>query len=84
MCQNVILTDNGQNNCLVPLRNAGNIPITVDLQISKFCEFFEVLPSEISLQPGEDMKIKLILKSPIGSAMPSYERFHILFIVPFF
>ncbi|CAH1277142.1 CEP192 [Branchiostoma lanceolatum] len=41
----------------VPLKNAGNIPVTVDLSVAKQQDVFTLLPSTLTLHPGQQSEV---------------------------
>eukprot|EP00058_Branchiostoma_floridae_P008647 XP_002594135.1 hypothetical protein BRAFLDRAFT_68423 [Branchiostoma floridae] len=41
----------------VPLKNAGNIPVTVDLTVTKEQDVFTLLPSTLTLHPGQQSEV---------------------------
>ncbi|KAI8491129.1 hypothetical protein Bbelb_311700 [Branchiostoma belcheri] len=41
----------------VPLKNAGNIPVTVDLSVTKEQDVFTILPGTLTLHPGQQSEV---------------------------
>jgi hypothetical protein len=57
----------------VPLRNAGNIPLEVSLEVTHWPDFFTVVPMQLMIEPGGQSEF-LVKFEPKQSPMTDFER----------
>ncbi len=57
----------------IPLRNAGNIPLEVSLEVTHWPDFFTVIPMQMVIQPAS-MSDVVIKFEPKQAEAASFER----------
>eukprot|EP00794_Sanderia_malayensis_P019054 gene19054-20968_t len=56
----------------IPFRNAGNISLSIELQISTFTDLFSVIPDKVFLLPGESAEVFVHFQSPSSITVESF------------
>ena len=57
----------------IPLRNAGNIPLEVSLEVTHWPDFFEVIPPRLTIEPKGQSEV-LVKFDPKQSSADKFER----------
>ena len=58
---------------MIPLRNAGNIPLDVTLEVTHWPDFFTVIPMMLSIAPGEEQEV-IVKFEPKHANASKFER----------
>lgn len=65
----------GPQSQTIPLRNAGNIPIEVSLEMSEWSDMFTVSPMQLMLEPGGQTEVCVRFEPAQSAAISSkFER----------
>ena len=60
---------------VIPLRNAGNIPLEVCLEVTHWRELFTFTPAYFTSQPGGETQVTIQFKSPANAEPKTFQRY---------
>lgn len=67
-----------QSKEVIPLRNAGNLTLSLSIDICGLSDFFTASPSQLKLQPGEESEVKILFSPDVPAYVESILKVSIL------